>query len=65
MDEKTQFSIRTDTKDELDKLKIKHKEDILKMRTRKKRYVTNDDVIAFLLKTYAGQTGQKAVQKKR
>ena len=50
MEEKTQFSIRTDTKDELDKYKVKYKEEILAMRERTKRFVTNDDVITFLLK---------------
>lgn len=47
--DKTQFSIRTKTKDELDKYKVKYKDDILKMRQRKKRFVTNDDVISFLI----------------
>lgn len=49
-DAKTQFSIRTVTKDELDKYKVRYKEDILKMRSRKKRFVTNDDVIRFLIR---------------
>jgi hypothetical protein len=46
---KTQFSIRAVTKDELDKYKVKFKEDILKLRARTKRFVSNDDVIVFLL----------------
>ena len=49
MTDKTQFSIRTETKDELDKYKVKYKEDILKIRQRKKRFVTNDDVITYLI----------------
>jgi len=48
-DVKTQFSIRASTKDELDKYKVKFKEDILKLRARTKRFVSNDDVIVFLL----------------
>jgi len=46
---KTQFSIRASTKDELDRYKVKFKEDILKLRARTKRFVSNDDVIVFLI----------------
>lgn len=47
--DKTQFSIRTETKDELDKFKVKYKDAILNMRQRDKRFITNDDVITFLI----------------
>ena len=49
MDEFTQFSIKADTKDVLDLYKTLHKDAILKAFNKKKRYVTNDMAIGFLL----------------
>ena len=46
-----QFSIRTSTKDALDVYKLEHKEDILTRFKKKKRFVTNDDAVKFLLET--------------
>lgn len=47
--EMTQFSIRVDTKDELDAYKANKKTAILKLFKKKRRMVTNDDVIKYLL----------------
>ena len=49
MMEMTQFSIQTTTKDELDRYKAQMKLDILKAFKKKRRIVTNDDVIKYLL----------------
>lgn len=46
----TQFSIRADTKDELDAYKAEKKNQILQAFKKKRRLVTNDDVIRYLLK---------------
>lgn len=50
MDEFTQFSIKAETKDVLDRYKTLHKDAILKAFQKKKRYVTNDMAIGFLLR---------------
>ena len=45
----TQFSIKIETKNILDKLKAEKKEEIIKQYKKKKRYVTNDDIIRYLI----------------
>ena len=45
----TQFSIGIDTKNRLDKYKANHKEAILAKYKKQKRFVTNTDVINYLL----------------
>lgn len=44
-----QISVSSQTKDLLDYIKIRHKDDILKHLKKKKRFVSNSDVIEFLL----------------
>ena len=48
----TQFSIGIETKNRLDKLKAEKKSDILAKYKKKKRFVTNTDIINFLLDEY-------------
>lgn len=45
----TQFSIEIGTKNRLDRYKMQHKEEILVKLKAKKRYVTNNMAIIFLL----------------
>jgi hypothetical protein len=51
MENYTQFGIDVGTKDRLDKFKAEHKQTIIEHRKKKKRLVTNTDVIEFLLDT--------------
>lgn len=45
----TQFGIGMETKNRLDKYKWKCKEDIIQRYKKKRRYVSNDDVVRYLL----------------
>jgi hypothetical protein len=55
----TQFSIAIGTKNRLDMVRATEKERILKLFKRSRRYVTNDDVITFLLDWYEGKVKRK------
>lgn len=50
----TQFSVRLDVKNRLDSLKLEKKQEIIEKYNKKKRMVTNTDVIRFLLDEYYG-----------
>jgi len=45
----TQFSIRMQTKNALDRFKAKNKEKILIALKKKRRHVSNDDAVSYLL----------------
>jgi len=45
----TQFGITVQVKDRLDKYKAQHKDEIITKYKKKRRLVTNSDVITFLL----------------
>jgi hypothetical protein len=49
MKDATQFSVHIDVKNRVDMLKVKCKEEILKKYKKRKRFISNSDVIRFLL----------------
>jgi hypothetical protein len=54
MSDGTQFSVKTDVKNELDRFKAVWKQDILARYKKKKRFVTNTDAIQYLLDFHRG-----------
>jgi hypothetical protein len=61
MKDATQFSVHIEVKNRLDELKVECRDIILKRYKRPKRFVSNSDVIRFLLDEYR----QEGVGKKR
>lgn len=47
--EAVQLAIKERTKNRLDKMKVQHKEEILKALKKKRRFVSNSDVIDWML----------------